>query len=97
MTAAAPAVAATAAKILELPAVQVIPHALAKLEKPADEIYTVSSCAACILSHPYPHLHVAIQSGSRAGGIDVHGSRYHQADCAVCCKEWEGFPYRLEQ
>ena len=42
-TATAPAASATAAKTLELPAVQVIPHALAKLEKPADEIYTVSS------------------------------------------------------
>jgi splicing factor 3A subunit 1 len=41
--AAAAAVAAPAAsKTLDLPVVQVIPHALAKLEKPADEIYTVS-------------------------------------------------------
>lgn len=37
---AAPAAPLTA-KDLDLPAVEVIPHALQKLEKPADEIYTV--------------------------------------------------------
>ncbi len=41
--AAAPGTVAAAAKqLLDIPAVQVIPHALAKLEKPADEMYTVS-------------------------------------------------------
>ena len=41
---AAPAPPATGAPAsLEVPSVEVIPHALAKLEKPADEIYTVSA------------------------------------------------------